>query len=124
MTRIMHRNGMNHRDLYICHFKLNVSILKGSANLDAMRLHIIDLHRAKIRSVVPRRWLVKDIGSLYFSILNIGFTRNDIFRFLTAYYQQPLRVVLSERAAFLHAAKQRAVSLYVRDFNKQPLLPC
>ncbi len=125
MTRVMHRSGMNHRDLYICHFLLHVSVLKeGIVDPDAIRLHLIDLHRATIRSSVPWRWLVKDIGSLYFSILNIGFTRKDIFRFLIAYYQQPLRALLTDHADFLSAVKRRAVSLYIRDFNKPPLLPC
>lgn len=124
ITRIMHQGGVNHRDLYICHFLLKTSLATGSIDPDSLRLHLIDLHRAQIRPSVPRRWLVKDVGSLYFSILRAGFTRRDIYRFLQVYYQQPLRQTLLEHSDFLSAATRRAVSLYKRDFKEDPSLPC
>ena len=124
MTRIMHRSGMNHRDLYICHFLLNLSALTEPVNPQSIHVYLIDLHRATIRSTVPRRWLIKDIGSLYFSILQAGFTRRDIYRFLKEYYQQPLGTIFLEQSSFLRAVERRAINLYVKDFNSQPSLPC
>jgi heptose I phosphotransferase len=124
MTRIMHEHGINHRDLYICHFLLDQSYLQGGGKDTAMKLHLIDLHRAQIRVVVPKRWLVKDVGSLYFSVLNIGFKRRDVYRFLRAYYQLPLREIFSQHGDFLSAVEGRAVNLYRRDFNCEPALPC
>lgn len=124
MTRVMHQNGINHRDLYICHFLLEQGYLENKNNPLPMRLSLIDLHRAQMRAVVPTRWLVKDIGSLYFSVLDIGFKRNDVFRFLKVYYQQPLREVFKQQKEFLSAVERRAVSLYRRDFRREPQLPC
>ncbi|HDK37677.1 MAG TPA: lipopolysaccharide core heptose(I) kinase RfaP, partial [Thiolapillus brandeum] len=88
MTRQLHRNGVNHRDLYICHFLLQQP---WNGDDEDLHLYLIDLHRVQLRKAVPRRWLVKDIGSLYFSAMDIGLTQRDLLRFLRAYHDQPLR---------------------------------
>uniref|UniRef100_UPI003AF9562D lipopolysaccharide kinase InaA family protein n=1 Tax=Thiolapillus sp. TaxID=2017437 RepID=UPI003AF9562D len=36
---------------------------------ETLHLHLIDLHRVQLRRRVPRRWRVKDVGSLYFSAM-------------------------------------------------------
>lgn len=123
ISKLMHGDGINHRDYYICHFLLDISSGLDTVNPDALRLFLIDLHRTQIRSSVPWRWRVKDIGSLYFSILQAGFTRRDIFRYLREYYQQPLRKLLTEQQNFLRAAEKRAIKLYRRDYKKEPVLP-
>ena len=123
ISRTLHENGINHRDLYICHFLLDIS--RGSDNLEPekLHLHLIDLHRAQIRKKVPLRWLVKDMGSIYFSALDIGLTERDVYRFLNIYFQLPLRQILKEKMSFLQASEQRAIKLYKRDFKRQPKLP-
>lgn len=124
ISRVLHGDGINHRDLYICHFLLDTSTGLDQHPEAAPRLFLVDLHRAQMREQVPHRWLVKDIASLYFSSLDIGISQKDIFRFLKSYYQLPLREILINKHAFLRAVEKRATSLYVRDFGRQPTLPC
>lgn len=119
IARIIHRNGINHRDLYICHFLLNE---EASRRSDQPVLHLVDLHRAQCRSQVPTRWLVKDVGSIYFSAADIGLTQRDVLRFLRVYFDKPLRRTLAEDRAFLLAVRRRALQLYRRDFDREPVL--
>ncbi|MEH6557727.1 MAG: lipopolysaccharide core heptose(I) kinase RfaP [Oceanicoccus sp.] len=122
IARGIHNDGINHRDLYICHFLLDISSGIDNMTPNAVRLFLVDLHRAQMRPAVPWRWLVKDVGSIYFSALDVGLTRRDIYRFLKAYYQQPLRTVLKDHKKFLSQVSGRAVSLYKRDFKRNPVL--
>lgn len=50
MVRKMHRIGINHRDCYICHFLLHLPFTE---NLQDLKISVIDLHRAQLRSSVP-----------------------------------------------------------------------
>jgi heptose I phosphotransferase len=56
----------------ICHFLLH---LEPQPTADRFRLSLIDLHRAQVRAVTPRRWRDKDLAALYFSALDIGLTQ-------------------------------------------------
>ena len=117
----MHESGINHRDFYICHF-----LLQGADELDAQTaatapLHLIDLHRAQRRKRVPRRWLVKDLGGLYYSAMDIGLTRRDVFRFLACYFGQPLREVLAQHSGLLRDIETRAHTLYAKAERLQIL---
>ena len=98
MTGMMHRDGVNHRDCYICHFLLHTDT---EITPEHFRLSVIDLHRAQTRSRITRRWRDKDLAGLYFSALGIGLTRRDKLRFLKGYFQQPLRKILRDEAALL-----------------------
>lgn len=118
LARQMHAHGMNHRDFYLCH----ILLADDWDEEGTPSLFLIDLHRAQLRAEVPPRWLVKDLGSLYFSALDIGLGRKDVLRFLKAYTGRPLREVLSDRA-FWSKVCRRAATLYQRDFGKQPVLP-
>lgn len=91
MVRDMHAAGVNHRDLYLCHF-----LLRGGdpANPD---LALIDLHRAQIRGRVPARWRRKDLAALYSSVAHIPLKNNDMYLFLREYYNRPLREVLADK---------------------------
>ena len=115
MAGCMHRGGVNHRDLYICHFLLH---LNPAPTADALKLSIIDLHRAQVREQLPRRWRDKDLASLYFSALDIGLTRHDRLRFLHAYFERPLRKILSEQADLLDALTREAGRLHARFLRK------
>ena len=109
MSRTLHCNGINHRDMYICHFLLQQPWDGSEQNL---HLHLIDLHRVQIRTQTPERWVVKDVGSLYFSAMEIGLTQRDRFRFIRLYSGKPLRKTLSEDASFWQKVQQRADRLY------------
>ena len=108
ISRKMHENGMNHRDFYLCHFLLDNSFASSNTIEDDTQLFLIDLHRAQIRKKVPERWLVKDIGSLWFSAFDIALTQRDLFRFMKEYSELSLRDMLSKKQNFCHA------SLYIQ----------
>jgi len=122
IARTLHENGINHRDFYICHFLLDISA--GQEGIDPRRLllYLIDLHRMQIRDCIPRRWRVKDIGSLYFSSMDIGLTKRDLLRFIWVYRNKPLRATLSEDKVFWRQVKRRAIALYSEFFQKDPTL--
>jgi heptose I phosphotransferase len=108
IARTLHRNGVNHRDFYLCHF-LIVSPWDGSE--EGLHLHVIDLHRVQVRTSTPRRWVVKDIGSLWFSAMQIGLTRRDLLRFVREYLGLPLRQALGMDPAFWDEVATRAAAL-------------
>jgi heptose I phosphotransferase len=66
VSRTLHRNGVNHRDYYICHFLLKTDMMP------EILAPLIDLHRAQLRRETPRRWAVKDVAGLYFSVMGPG----------------------------------------------------
>jgi len=115
MARRMHESGVNHRDFYICHFLLHLDPAPTPENL---KLSLIDLHRAQIRSRTPRRWRDKDLASLYFSALNIGLTRRDILRFLRLYFDRPLCSILREENVLLGQLASEATRLQERYLRK------
>jgi heptose I phosphotransferase len=117
LARLLHDNGMNHRDFYICHFCLDQPRWQQH---NEIYLYLIDLHRVGIRSRIPPVARMKDIAALYFSAMNIGLTRRDIWRFLRAYRAQPLRQTWQEERAFLEQVAARAQRLYVKFHGKMP----
>lgn len=104
IARTLHENGVNHRDFYLCHFMQLVD--------DPRALVLIDLHRAQLRRRTPRRWLVKDIGGLWFSAMDIGLTQRDLLRFVRAYRGMSLRESLARDTGFWRAVQRRAQRLY------------
>ena len=116
---ILHRNGVNHRDFYICHFLLD---LKSNPSSFPFNLYLIDLHRVQIRKHTPRRWIIKDLSGLFFSSMDIGLTKRDLFRFMKVYSGKPLRSIFKEDLYFWRQVLDRAVKLYKKDFKRLPAL--
>ena len=123
IARAMHTHGMNHRDFYICHLLLDVSRDVLSVDPDALTLSLIDLHRAQLRKRTPRRWVIKDIGALYFSAMRIGLTRRDLFRFMRVYRDTTLRQTLAADGKFWSRCRLRAASLYHSFYHELPANP-
>lgn len=118
ITRTLHENGINHRDLYICHFLLDISHgVENIMNHD-LKLYLIDLHRAQLRHVMPERWRIKDLAGLYFSSMNIGLTKRDLFRFMKAYTGKSLRNIVSMESRFWEKVKVRGERLYSKHIAK------
>lgn len=111
IARTLHRNGVNHRDFYLCHFLLAQPWDGSAANL---HLYLIDLHRVQRRRRTPRRWAVKDVGSLWFSAreIDLPLTRRDLLRFVRWYSDAPLREVLAKDASFWSQVQRRCDALY------------
>lgn len=116
IARVLHAGGINHRDFYLCHFLLDYRAMEAwRQGQGEPVLYLVDLHRAQLRSSVPRRWLVKDLGSLYFSAMDFGINRRDIGRFLRLYFGESLRQIIEQRKALLGEIEQRARQLYARE---------
>ncbi len=100
IARKLHAAGINHRDFYLCHFLLDTRAPIDAEAIATNRLYLMDLHRAQIRAQVPERWLIKDLGGLYYSALDIGLNRRDVYRFMRSYRQITLRELFGAEAPF------------------------
>jgi heptose I phosphotransferase len=109
--------GLNHCDLYICHFLLDVAKNK-TPDPQNLTLHLIDLHRVRQREKLPRRWQVKDLAALHFSSFEIGLTARDHLRFISTYSQQPWRQALKQQAGLWRQVEKRAQAFY-REFKRR-----
>lgn len=123
ISRKLHFNGVNHRDFYICHMLLEVNEQQQVVDLEKITLFLIDLHRVQIRKVTPLRWIIKDLGSLFYSVMNIGLTKKDIFRFIKLYQDRSLRDSLLEDQLFWQQVYRRGLKLYGKGYKFNPDLP-
>jgi len=114
ISREMHAHGVNHRDLYICHFHLD----RRTQDAPEPRIHVIDLHRAQVRRSTPVRWVVKDIGGLLFSAADAGLGRRDLLRFMREYSGEPLAVTLVRDRRFWKRVIARARRLYSQEHGR------
>lgn len=112
IARILHTNGINHRDFYLCHFHLERSQIAHTCDPEDIHIYVIDLHRAQIRMKTPARWIVKDLGGLLFSSLDIGLTTRDLYRFLTVYHDEPLRNCFPKHSQLWRRVRSRSLRLY------------
>ncbi|HSC67599.1 MAG TPA: lipopolysaccharide core heptose(I) kinase RfaP, partial [Cellvibrio sp.] len=118
IARELHAAGINHRDFYLCHFMLKANFIADQEQIP--EIYLVDLHRAQLRPRVPQRWLVKDLGGLLFSSLNMNFTRRDYLRFMREYFGCSVREVLATRSEMLKQVQQKAIKMYWRDFGHAP----
>ena len=97
----LHNARAFHKDLYLCHFFLNMSRLEQPGG----RLTLIDLHRLKIHRLWPDRWRRKDLGQLLYSTEGVaGIDRRDVLRFW-AHYRRLTALSHPERLAKMIAWK-------------------
>jgi heptose I phosphotransferase len=94
MLRDMHAGGVNHRDFYMVHLRVD--------HRDG--LHLTDLNRADIRKRVTRRWRVKDLAALLHSAPSSIVTATDRARVAKAYFGGRLR----DHRAFIRAVFRKA----------------
>lgn len=78
LTAMLHRAGLHHRDLYLCHFFARVN--------DALDLRLIDAARVRaLPRFFPRRWIVKDLAQLLYSTMRLPISDDQRDRWLRAY---------------------------------------
>ena len=118
MTRILHTNCISHRDLYICHFLLNMAAPPLDTDGKLARLFIIDLHRARQHRNLGQRWRVKDVAGLFFSSLDIGLTHKDRLRFMATYSNRPWQENIRLNRKFWRRVERRAMAGY-REFRRK-----
>lgn len=86
ITATLHDNGVNHRDYYLCHLRIDQTRDPSPASAP---IYIMDLHRAQIRKTTPSRWAIKDLAGMLHSSLHgparLALTRQDIASFLRGY---------------------------------------
>ena len=114
LIRRMHLSGLNHRDLYLCHLHI-----KKEVNFDNIEIHLIDLHRAQIRSNVPKRWLVKDLGGFIHSVLQFNLSEKDFYRFMMSYYQCSFMDLMKNHREMIDKILERAFSMYLKPTLKE-----
>ena len=121
IARRMHGAGVNHRDFYLCHFLIDREAFdQGNADTP---LYLIDLHRSQVRDSVPRRWLIKDLGGLYFSAATWCLSRTDLMRFVACYSgRRPAQQIRAQRH-FWAAVVDEAERLYQRHYDKPAAFP-
>ena len=112
----MHRNGVNHRDLYICHFVLQTD----SAAAARPTVYVIDLHRVQCRPKTPKRWIIKDLAAIYFSAMDLPPTQRDVLRFIKYYTGLSLRQALEADNAFWRKVTRRAAANYRKEWKREP----
>ena len=118
MISCMHRGGLNHRDCYLLHFRIDSDICTQMPAID-FPIYVIDLHRAQIRPKTPKRWLIKDLAGIHFSSKNgAHITKHDLFRFMKVYTGKPLKQILKEETAFWLTVKRKGEKLYKKYLNK------
>lgn len=122
ISRAIHRNGVNHRDFYLCHFLAQPATLATAQfhGEPAHTVYLIDLHRVQVRHQTPARWVLKDLVGLYFSSLDIGLTERDLWQFVRAYLGSDWRAQLRADARFWRVVREDAVRMYARIHGRRP----
>jgi hypothetical protein len=79
----LHRAGLHHRDLYLCHFFAKIAG-------DAVDVRLIDAARVKQlpRLFTRNRWIVKDLAQFWYSTVKLAVTDEQRTRWLDRYARQ------------------------------------
>jgi len=114
ITAALHTARVFHKDLYLCHFYLDLERLRDDPA--DVRLVLIDLHRLAEHGLWPDRWRWKDLGQLLYSTAGVaGIDNRDICRFWKDYRRRvslraprwQARMVQLKAAAYLEHNRSR-----------------
>lgn len=107
----LHRAGLHHRDLYLCHFFVKVE------NGIVADVRLIDAARVRpVPRLFGKRWIVKDLAQLWYSTLPLAITDEQRQRLLALYAAKTgasiasLRPAIEKKARWIadHDARLRA----------------
>jgi len=129
IARMMHSNGLNHRDFYLCHLRIGLSDEASVDILDGMPIYLMDLHRMQIRKQTPERWLVKDIAALLYSAVaaceGCRLGSGIILRFIETYTGMSCKQAISRHSDFWRKVLRRAIRMIEKDgidINNLPVI--
>ncbi|ABA88524.1 lipopolysaccharide kinase [Syntrophotalea carbinolica DSM 2380] len=106
----MHGAGINHRDLYVNHFRLPLNWLENP--IGEPPLFLMDLHRAQEHTVLSYRWRVKDLAALLFSVLGKPLSKRDHLRFLQTYFgERSLSRIFEANGGLFRAITEKAEAI-------------
>lgn len=121
ISRTLHENGVNHRDYYLCHLRMDTDIADPIKQCDRIPIYIMDLHRAQLRNETPQRWRVKDISGLWYSSCygpaGLTLNRTDLIRFIKAYKGKNWRTSLKRETDLWQEIKARFDKDYQKDHS-------
>lgn len=100
-----HGLGYNHRDFYLCH----TFVIKQNENYI---FHLIDLQRVQNRRLLRRRWLVKDLAQMNYSVPE-GMTNTDRLRFYLRY--QDIKSLDKKHKSLIKAILRKTHSIAKRE---------
>lgn len=106
LARKLHKNGLNHRDFYLCHLCLDAPALQQGQ----IKLYLIDLHRMQMHAQPAMKAVMKDIAGLYFSSMDVGLSTRDYLRFKRHYAAG----FASVDSSFWQSVAARAGKLYAK----------
>ena len=113
ISRNLHNSGINHRDYYLCHFHVD-------KDMDVKKsIYLIDLHRAQLRSFVPKRWASKDIGGLIHSAMGFDLSERDFYRFMRTYLKCSTKEFFQAHSSFLKNTRNRAFRMFMKPLLKE-----
>jgi len=119
VARRMHDAHWQHRDFYLWHLYVDPAQFARPRPV----LHLIDLHRARCRTPLPRRWRVKDLSALYFSAMQCGLGTRDLLRFMQHYNSGGLRTALGPDRRLWRRVHRKAARLYRKTYGVEPPSP-
>ncbi|MEE9390887.1 MAG: lipopolysaccharide kinase InaA family protein [Planctomycetota bacterium] len=102
----MHEGGINHRDFYLGHLRVDADD----------RIQVLDLDRADLREPVPMRWRVKDLAALDFSTPRRTVGVFERLRFLCRYARatsldaRALAIAVTEKSSSIRAHAERKIA--------------
>jgi hypothetical protein len=123
----LHGHGMNHRDFYLCHFRIALPPDGGFPEAAQVKIYLMDLHRAQRRRQIPHRWRVKDLAGLLYSSLfdarGFHLSGTDVARFMVRYSGQGFsRSTLDQKTLWCDVLR-RVDRTHRRDHDTAPRLP-
>lgn len=116
VVKQMHDSGLNHRDCYLCHFVLKTDV----STTENSPIYIMDLHRAQIRKIVPRRWLIKDLAGLAFSAMEIEMSEREMLLFIKSYLS--LNSLKTIDWDFWNTVKNKAEKLFFKCHARKKVI--
>lgn len=122
IAAMLHGHGVNHRDFYLCHLRLDISD-GDRPDPKRLRIYVMDLHRAQVRRAAPRRWIVKDIAALLYSSLcaaRLTLSRGDCLRFIEAYSGMPWRQAMDTQRGLWRQVVHRATRMCRKSGGPMP----